>query len=31
MLKKILAVVAGIIVGSICVWAVETLNHMLYP
>lgn len=31
MLKKILAVVAGIIVGSICVWAVETLNHVLYP
>ncbi|OBW40113.1 hypothetical protein AB670_03580 [Chryseobacterium sp. MOF25P] len=31
MLKKILAVVAGIIVGSICVWAVETVNHLIYP
>lgn len=31
MLKKIMAVIAGIIVGSICVWAVETVNHLIYP
>lgn len=31
MLKKILAVVAGVIVGSICIWAVEMLSHVLYP
>ena len=31
MLKKILAVIAGIIVGSICIWAIETLNHVIHP
>ncbi|MBD3905360.1 hypothetical protein NAL32_12605 [Chryseobacterium sp. Ch-15] len=31
MLKNILAVFAGIIVGSICIWGVETLNHLLHP
>lgn len=31
MLKKILAVFAGVIVASICIWAVETLNHIMYP
>jgi hypothetical protein len=31
MLRNILAVFAGIIVGSICIWGVETLNHLLYP
>lgn len=31
MLKNILAVFAGIIAGSICIWGVETINHLLYP
>ncbi|MCU7617041.1 hypothetical protein NZ698_07510 [Chryseobacterium sp. PBS4-4] len=31
MLRLILGVIAGIVVGSVCVWAVETLNHSLYP
>lgn len=31
MLRILLAIVAGIIVGSICVWAVETLNHLVHP
>lgn len=31
MVRKILAVFAGVIVASICIWAIETLNHMLYP
>ncbi|MGD1318472.1 hypothetical protein [Chryseobacterium sp. 2R14A] len=31
MLRNILAVVAGIITGSICIWLIETLNHILYP
>ncbi|MCX8523943.1 hypothetical protein OF897_08400 [Chryseobacterium formosus] len=31
MLRNILAVFAGIIAGSICIWGVETLNHLLYP
>ncbi|MCD1116787.1 hypothetical protein [Chryseobacterium turcicum] len=31
MLKKTLAVIAGIIVGSICIWAIETLNHVIHP
>lgn len=26
-----MAVVAGIITGSVCIWAVETLNHLMYP
>lgn len=31
MLKNILAVVAGIIAASVCIWLVETLNHILHP
>ncbi|WP_426474596.1 hypothetical protein [Chryseobacterium balustinum] len=31
MVRKILAVFAGVIVASICIWAIETLNHMMYP
>lgn len=31
MLRIILGVIAGIIAGSICVWGVETLNHILHP
>ncbi|MFL9833163.1 hypothetical protein [Chryseobacterium terrae] len=31
MVRNILAVFAGIIVGSICIWGVETLNHFLHP
>lgn len=31
MLKNILAVVAGIITASVCIWLVETLNHFLHP
>ena len=31
MLRVILGVVAGIIAGSLCIWGVETLNHILYP
>lgn len=31
MLRIILGVIAGIIAGSVCIWAVETLNHNLYP
>lgn len=31
MLRIILGVIAGIIVGSVCVWGVETLNHILHP
>lgn len=31
MLRIILAVVAGIITGSVCIWGVETINHLLHP
>lgn len=31
MLRIILGVIAGIIAGSVCVWGVETLNHILHP
>ncbi|UFH31917.1 hypothetical protein LNP04_18425 [Chryseobacterium sp. C-71] len=31
MLRTILGVIAGIIAGSVCVWGVETLNHILHP
>lgn len=31
MVRRILAVFAGVIVASICIWAIETLNHMMYP
>jgi len=31
MLRQILGVIAGIIAGSVCVWAVETINHTIYP
>lgn len=31
MLRAILGVIAGIIAGSVCVWGVETLNHILHP
>jgi hypothetical protein len=31
MLRVILGVVGGIIAGSLCIWGVETLNHILYP
>lgn len=31
MVRKILAVFAGVIVASICIWVIETLNHMMYP
>lgn len=31
MLRVILGIVAGIIAGSVCIWGVETLNHILYP
>ncbi|AYM99551.1 hypothetical protein [Chryseobacterium sp. 3008163] len=31
MLRVILGVIAGIIAGSVCVWGVETLNHILHP
>ncbi len=31
MLRIILGVIAGIIAGSVCVWAIETVNHILYP
>ncbi|MBW8523542.1 hypothetical protein K0U91_12255 [Chryseobacterium chendengshani] len=31
MLRQILGIIAGIIAGSLCVWAVETINHSLYP
>lgn len=31
MLRVILGVVGGIIASSLCVWGVETLNHILYP
>jgi hypothetical protein len=31
MVRNILAVVAGVITGSICIWLIETLNHILYP
>lgn len=31
MIRKILAVVAGMIVGSVGVWIIERLGHALYP
>ena len=31
MLRIILGVIAGIIAGSVCVWGVETVNHILHP
>ena len=31
MLRVLLGVVAGIIAGSLCIWGVETLNHILHP
>lgn len=31
MLRIILGVIVGIIAGSVCVWGVETINHILYP
>lgn len=31
MLRVILGIVAGIIAGSLCIWGVETLNHILHP
>lgn len=31
MLRVILGVVGGIIAGSLCIWGVETLNHILHP
>lgn len=31
MVRVILGVVAGIIAGSLCIWGVETLNHILHP
>ena len=31
MLRIILGAIVGIIVGSVCVWGVETINHILYP
>jgi len=31
MLRNLLAVIAGIIAGSICIWAVETVSHLMYP
>ncbi|CAD7797235.1 hypothetical protein CHRY9390_00133 [Chryseobacterium aquaeductus] len=31
MLRIILGVLVGIAVGSVCVWAIETVNHLLYP
>lgn len=31
MLRRILAVIAGIIVGSIGIWLIERLGHSLYP
>lgn len=31
MLRRILAVIAGIIVGSIGIWLMERLGHTLYP
>lgn len=30
-MRRILAVIAGMIIGSIGVWLVETLGHALYP
>ncbi len=31
MLRRILAVIAGIIVGSIGIWLIERVGHSLYP
>lgn len=31
MLRIIIGVVAGIVLGSVCIWAVETINHLLFP
>jgi len=31
MLRVVLGVIAGIITGSLCVWGVETVNHLLHP
>lgn len=31
MLRIILGAIVGIIAGSVCVWGVETINHILYP
>ncbi|SIQ52117.1 hypothetical protein SAMN05880574_11539 [Chryseobacterium sp. RU37D] len=31
MIRKILAVVGGIVSGSLCIWIIESLGHYLYP
>ncbi|SUX48988.1 hypothetical protein [Chryseobacterium indoltheticum] len=31
MVRKILAVFAGVIAASICIWAIETINHLMFP
>lgn len=31
MLRIILGAIVGIIAGTVCVWGVETINHILYP
>ncbi len=29
--RRILAVIGGILAGSICIWLIEALGHILYP
>lgn len=31
MVRNILGIIAGIIAGSVCIWGIETINHLLYP